>query len=422
MSIELKKGGKFILRTQNEELRDLCKVKKKDGKFVVVDKSKNKLHEAETRDEANEFFAVYSEPEFIISSLRKDFSIEEGATVGDLVVALNKYKDLMLLMDHWYPFWRDYKSYEEISLWIAKKKITINDGELKITSCNNYLDIETYKDTPICLSEEMEIVGDVHLKTKTNWCLFELLNNLFENEDQKDTCKLTKDGLSYEGQQVSPDLHLLDYVEIEENTTLGNIFKLVEENEDLKDFIAQYSWCNAIDQFHSAAKEKPKKKSCCEYLQVKKYGEKWNYGTTISDSFGGIGIATKELAKDYHAKEGEELRFSVSCTPMSEIAHLPVVIEENLSFTEWSKNVKPKLQLNLTSKFTLLEFLDAIYWDISFYGGPEDSAEILEDLKERVEDFESGNIEGKSYSDVKDMLKDLKEKFENGDDLEECEE
>ena len=40
-----------------------------------------------------------------------------------------------------------------------------------------------------------------------------------------------------------------------------------------------------------------------------------------------------------------------------------------------------------------MEVLDAIYWDISFMGGPADNREFIEDMKSRLDDYDSGEAE-----------------------------
>ena len=48
-------------------------------------------------------------------------------------------------------------------------------------------------------------------------------------------------------------LHLRDRCEIEEGTTLQDIFNIVQKYPILKSFISQYSWCREIDAFHEQA-------------------------------------------------------------------------------------------------------------------------------------------------------------------------
>lgn len=36
--------------------------------------------------------------------------------------------------------------------------------------------------------------------------------------------------------------------------------------------------------------------------------------------------------------------------------------------------------------------MDAIYWDISFMGGPKDNEEFIEDMNERLKDIELGIV------------------------------
>lgn len=77
--------------------------------------------------------------------------------------------------------------------------------------------------------------------------------------------------------------------------------------------------------------------------------------------------------------EGEEIRFGIDFTPMSELAHLPVKLEPEVIFYDGRE---PKF--SSSRYFSVLEVLNAIYWEISFFGDPKEKADLREELQDRV--------------------------------------
>ena len=162
--------------------------------------------------------------------------------------------------------------------------------------------------------------------------------------------------------------------EIAEDTKLIDIFNTVENYQSLKKVISFYSWCSSINEFHVQAQE-PTSNSATkiEYLEI--YTHHCSYQQKLIDLEVDIG---------FHGI-GKNMSYSVSCTPMYEIAHLPVKLKKEVVF--WGLN---KQKMDATTCYSLLEVLDAIYFDISFYGNPEQNQEFLEELKQRVDDINSG--------------------------------
>ncbi|MFX7752004.1 hypothetical protein ABTK01_20340, partial [Acinetobacter baumannii] len=68
----------------------------------------------------------------------------------------------------------------------------------------------------------------------------------------------------------------------------------------------------------------------------------------------------------------------------SDLAHLPLKLDKELKITMWTKDGLDII-FEGDKEFTLLEVLDAIYWDISFRGGPRENAEFIRQCKSQVE-------------------------------------
>ena len=206
--------------------------------------------------------------------------------------------------------------------------------------------------------------------------------------------------------------HLRSRCEIAEGTTLRQIFEAVDRYRFLKLVIGQYSWCRAIDEFHAQAQEPMQRREDAEQIdyleiyhwpEVHKYTEKKKHpgGTRerkivvdfdTSVGFHGIGPAKGD---DLQYSTDGTIPYSVSYSPMYEIADLPVKLKKEFTvYTpfEPGKKTEDREILKATREFTLLEVLDAIYWDISFMGGPDDNAEFLGCMNERMEEIESGQV------------------------------
>lgn len=196
--------------------------------------------------------------------------------------------------------------------------------------------------------------------------------------------------------------------EIEEGTTLRDIFNIVDQYKLLKTVISHYAWCHQIDEFHAQAKEPYSYKDensdeKIDYLEVlwhtdhQQYDDETTFG--ISTEFHGVGTMA-----------GEPTCFSVSCTPMQDLADLPIKLNKQVKiYSVWKlgKRVKefPQEMITATNCFSLLEVLDAIYYDISFYGGPAENREFVEEMKETVEGIKNGTVETVPF-DLKEFTDD----------------
>ena len=200
--------------------------------------------------------------------------------------------------------------------------------------------------------------------------------------------------------------------EIGDGVTLLDIFRAVGELPVLKDFFAQYSWCWSMDEFMAAVNEPMRLEAGdekIEYLEVY-----WDFDADrfkgevtcgLSTGFHGIGF---EGIGEHRNPSDNRVHWSVSCTPLYEIADCPVRLNEdveirppnNLDAGELSRDAL----FSATHYFTLLEVLDAIFDDISFYGGPAEAADFIEEMNETMAGIESGEIETVPFDDFRANL------------------
>lgn len=216
--------------------------------------------------------------------------------------------------------------------------------------------------------------------------------------------------------------HLRDICTIENGVILKQIMNTVDSYKLLKLVISQYSWCSSIEDFHKQVNEENQfdpnddQDEIIEYLEVyrqadaKELVEKIKHPGGLRErirtisyeanyDFHGKGICTsKKEGMDYATGSDGKVRYGVSYTPLWKLANLPVIIREEFDVYEsfdskrHNKNNLPEKLLTTKKEFSLLEFLDAIYWDISFMGGPQDNEQFLQSMKTQVEEIEKGNV------------------------------
>src|SRR5262252_1278049 len=185
--------------------------------------------------------------------------------------------------------------------------------------------------------------------------------------------------------------------EIEEGVTLRDIFEAVEGFPELKEFISQYSWCGHIDDFHEDARKSifklPDQEAPLDYLEIHWHASTHHYkgknSIDLNPDFHGIGRADDHGFTCY----------SVSYSPMWELAHLPEKLNTTVEIYR-PHTGPPKLLFVGERDFSLLDILDAIYDDISFMGGPADNAAFLEEMKDTTEKIKTGELKCVPWEDL----------------------
>jgi hypothetical protein len=233
-----------------------------------------------------------------------------------------------------------------------------------------------------------------------------------------DFIRFTKNGLvafdwDGEKQEYVPDpnphptgniINLRTRVEIEPDVTLGDVFNAVEADVPLMNFIALYSWCAPIHEFHAAAKiprepfieasefvldeyctlvpvHEGEEDPIVEVV-VKAFGEFHKNWWLVFASFEGIWWHFSGTAKSGQS-------YGISYTPMNELVNATVKIDPLIQFDS-NFNKMDDILPPATITCSLLEFLDCIYYDISFHGGPKENKAFIEELTGMADDIKSG--------------------------------
>lgn len=164
---------------------------------------------------------------------------------------------------------------------------------------------------------------------------------------------------------------LREVTNIDEGVTLGDIFNFVEKSEDgvLADLIGTLAHNWHMDEFHAQAKEPPSADGEDKLAYLEIYWRPCYYNDRKS----------LRVEAEFHGVSLENKRtYSVSYTPVNELVHLPVKLNKVVNLEDGS---------SFYHEYTLLDILDAIYWDISFAGGPEENKAFLEECQDRMEEI-----------------------------------
>lgn len=206
--------------------------------------------------------------------------------------------------------------------------------------------------------------------------------------------------------------HLRTYCEIDNDTTLWHIMDFVRKNELLCLFLAPYSWCNNIDDYHAELDKKPviDENDNMDHMEIywhvmyHKSRKDTDFG--MSASFHGVGLPItkenqKEKNKDSFRGElplGFIEKYSTSGLSIERMSHLKVMLDTEIKVYRLKRSSPAKSVCILTSKcsFSLLDVLNAIYDDISFFGAPEQRDEWVGDMHNQIEksreDIAEGNV------------------------------
>ncbi len=418
IKLTLTKNG-LKAKSWNGEKKGKHRFKKKaDGSCSVVLRDTGlEVFSAKSIEAAEEMFWETEDisGRSIIGFLKDDIKVDEGVTLYDVYELINSDDSLKAFVDANYKNHELYKHQGKGETILLSKKISYDSKEAKLSQL---IPIKYDINSPIVLDDDMQLSATDKTLDKiysNNWNLFEILFCLFNSEEERNYTELKKDFLyDAAGTQIyNPFEHLMDYCELD-SVALLDLFQFVGRNEDIKEFIARYSSCSHIDDFHKAINNTPKKKrSDLWRLEI-------SHGSIDADDgyigvngcdFSGIGEATKEDLK-YHeenkTKPPDSQCYAIELTPVENMAHLPIKLDDAFKIYDGCKAPYFKYNFIVDShkRFTLLDILDAVYWEISFFGGPQDAEGMLKELNERMEDVKNNK---ENLISFEDMQKELKE-------------
>lgn len=217
---------------------------------------------------------------------------------------------------------------------------------------------------------------------------------------------------------------LRDQIEIGENDsiTLRDLFRIFEP---IKDFISAYS---SIDyDAYLAELNKPidwvKKESCpIDHIAIKWTAEYWKEYNEFNTGVDACGVDSS-VPVDQHgtweegAEHSKSRYWAIDAQSMNSLADMPIKLDSKFNIMNFDDG--KYIAQSWDRKFSLLDVVDAIFYEVSYFGLPEDRDAFMGMLGDRLEAVKNMTDEEKKtrlipLEDVMKRLEDIKNEDGNG--------
>lgn len=234
----------------------------------------------------------------------------------------------------------------------------------------------------------------------------------------------------YEDVDISYNLYnnLRHYVEIEDGFTLDHLCSLVHNEVEILSIVFRNCWLNdyieewkRIYSMNYQPKPQEYDPDGVEYIEVYHHYDMNNgyIDTGEFPSMHGIGWELKEDKwEDYDKeqpvwKKGQRINWGIDFMKMEELLPLPILINEefkiykDISDANWSPD--NAVDFVAKKKMSLYDVIGAIFWELSFYGGPVDKQEQKEEIDRRYDEVKEALDSGDTskFLSIDEVLKDL---------------
>jgi len=208
---------------------------------------------------------------------------------------------------------------------------------------------------------------------------------------------------------------LYDHCEIEDGVLLKDIFILVNAHTNtLSGLLTQSpTWLKEIIDEGLNSTIQSKNDSKIEWLELSHCAEINNYydknRKDLDDyvSFNGVGDPPDEE----HYKNwpvGQKERYALDFSPAYELINFPLKLNKNCKIYDnckvSKKEYKHEVVLEVNREFKLIDILRAIFWEMSFMGGPKDRDVKSVEIMKSIDDIDSGKAKTIPWEEVKKNL------------------
>lgn len=172
--------------------------------------------------------------------------------------------------------------------------------------------------------------------------------------------------------------------EVEEGVTLEDIITFTARDEMLRLIVGAYSGCSVMDFYDELRKGvKPispdaKIQYCTVALEVE-----------ITEATGQKPAKEIDSTLSFYGCSNNKETWALDLAPLAKIAALPFRLEANSTVASLGEN-SDEVETELKHTPKLLDLLDAIFFDLSFHGSPEEKAEHLSILEEAMQSLHNG--------------------------------
>lgn len=209
--------------------------------------------------------------------------------------------------------------------------------------------------------------------------------------------RITKNGIKSDKYNINipsnNELHS-DECQIDEDVTLEDIFKIVDKNIDFWEFIIG-NYCKEIINEGLLKKDKDYDTNI-HYLELYWSAEEVCGKLEMPDfmSFHGVGSKetnlTSELTPGINTKS-ELDNYAIEMTPTYELVKCEVIVNETFNIIEFEDSEVKTLYSSFLSP-TLFQIMYGIFWELSFFGSPQEKDNKAKELEEIVEGLKSGKL------------------------------
>ena len=197
---------------------------------------------------------------------------------------------------------------------------------------------------------------------------------------------------------------LSDNVELGESVTFKRLFELVSANLDKFNEIFYSSLGGYIlDPYLQEIENNPTESNDMDYLEIHWFCDKYGSELNISPALHGISLK-------------EENYFALDFESLNNLKNYIIKINETVEIIDYVPFAKPDETINRidlgNKSFTLFELFNAIFFEISFHGGPQDKKERYQEIEESITDAELEQLEeSEKFTSFEEIL----EKFDSED-------
>lgn len=198
---------------------------------------------------------------------------------------------------------------------------------------------------------------------------------------------------------------LSDNVELGESVTFKRLFELVSANLDKFNEIFYSSLGGyVLDPYLQEIENNPTEPHDMDYLEIHWFCDKYDSELNITPALHGISLK-------------EENYFALDFESLNNLKNYIIRINEAVEIIDYIPFAKPdddaikKIELGNKS-FTLFELFNAIFFEISFHGGPQDKKERYQEIEESITESELEQLE---ESEKFTTFEEILEKFDSED-------
>jgi hypothetical protein len=187
-------------------------------------------------------------------------------------------------------------------------------------------------------------------------------------------------------------------VAVAEDFTIGDLIRFVKKDETLQNFLACYSWCHHIENLNAQVDSPAapdQKLWFAELYQKFKAAPRDDYWFNLEPALHAVGEVNESFLNALSEEERREWiddpthrshHYGLGWSQVPAIAHLPVHCKTEADFFLLDKKNRIVKSEKVETIYTLLDVLDGFYWEISFYGNPDEVDSLRNELDRRMEE------------------------------------